>query len=163
MSTKIHGGAYSLRLLTVLAALAALPLVVPSAMADSNDDAYLAALNHGGLCCAQQLDTPISYADPAAEISDGHWIATTMRESATDAISTNNGFATLRSTIYKNSNSPGHLHPLNTFQSGPLIVIAVHYYAGPAVECALMKAMGGAMGEAPYWYGPVTYSGGLAV
>jgi hypothetical protein len=26
-----------------------------------------------------------------------------------------------------------------------------------------MKAMGGAMGEAAYWYGPVTYSGGLAV
>jgi hypothetical protein len=30
-------------------------------------------------------------------------------------------------------------------------------------ECALMKAMGGAMGEAAYWHGPVTYSGGLAV
>jgi hypothetical protein len=26
-----------------------------------------------------------------------------------------------------------------------------------------MKEMGGAMGEALYWYGPVTYSGGLAV
>jgi hypothetical protein len=49
--------------------LAALPMVVPSAMADSNDDAYLAALNHGGLCCPQQLDMPISYADPAIEIS----------------------------------------------------------------------------------------------
>jgi hypothetical protein len=61
-------------LLAALAALAALPLVVPSAMAYSNDDAYLAALNHGGLCCPQQLDMPISYADPAIEISDGHWI-----------------------------------------------------------------------------------------
>ena len=67
---------------------------------------FLFLLRAGRVCCAQQLDTPISYADPAAEISDGHWIATTMRESATDAISTNNGFATLRSTIYKNSNSP---------------------------------------------------------
>jgi hypothetical protein len=44
-----------------------------------------------------------------------------------------------------------------------VVVIAVHYYAGPAVECKLMKEMGGAMGEAPYWYGRVTYSGGLAV
>jgi len=52
-------------------------------MADSNDDAYLAALNHGGLCCPQQLDMLISYTDPPIEISDGHWIANTMKESDT--------------------------------------------------------------------------------
>jgi len=57
-------------------------------------------------------------------------------------------FEGLRTTIY-NSNGPGHLHPLNTFQSGELIVIAVHYYAGPAVECALMKDMGGRYGGGP--------------
>jgi hypothetical protein len=164
-STKIHGGAYSVWLLVVLAALAALALGMPPAMADSNDDAYLAALHHGGLCCQEQADMPISYADPSSEISDGHWIANTMKESDTTVTGneTHVAFEGLRTTIYKNSNSPGHLHPLNTFQSGELIVIAVHYYAGPAVECALMKDMGGAMGEAPYWYGPVTYSGGLAV
>jgi hypothetical protein len=52
---------------------------------------------------------------------------------------------------------------LNSFDAGESIVISVHYYASPAVECALMKQMGGAMGEAPYWYGTVTYSGGLTV
>jgi hypothetical protein len=43
------------------------------------------------------------------------------------------------------------------------VIIATHYYDGAAAECSLMKDMGGAMGEGPYWYGPVTYSGGLAV
>jgi hypothetical protein len=52
---------------------------------------------------------------------------------------------------------------LNGYEAGKVVVTAVHYYAGPAVECKLMKEMGGAMGEAPYWYGRVTYSGGLAV
>jgi hypothetical protein len=118
-------------------------------MADSNDDAYLAALNHGGLCCPEQLDMPISYADPPIEISDGHWIANTTKESDTTVTGNENHvtFEGLRTTIYKNSNSPGHLHPLNTYQSGELIAIAVHYYAGPAVECALMKDMGALWGR----------------
>jgi hypothetical protein len=122
-----------------LTTLAAQLLVVPSAWADSNDDAYLAALQHGGLCCPEQLDIPISYADPASEISDGHWIANTMRESDT-AIGGNEtyaGFKTLGNTIYKNTNSPGKLHALNPFQSGELVVIATHYYAGPAIEWGL--------------------------
>jgi hypothetical protein len=38
---------------------------MPSAWADSNDDAYLAALQDGGLCCPEQLDITISYAGPA--------------------------------------------------------------------------------------------------
>jgi hypothetical protein len=59
-------------------------------------------------------------------------------------------FETLRSTIYKNSNSPGHLQPLNQINSGSLILIAVHYYAPPQVENQLKTALG--HGE-PFWYG----------
>jgi hypothetical protein len=155
------------RLIAALAAFAALLVLAPATTADpysATDMQYLAALQHGGLCCPEQADMPISYADPTTEISDGHWIANTVKEGDNAyGNETYQQFEGLRSTILKNSNSPGHAHPLNSFQAGELIVIAVHYYAGPAVECALMKAMGGAMGEAPYWYGPVTYSGGLAV
>jgi hypothetical protein len=152
MDKSTRSSAYSVWVLAVLSTLAAQFLVVPQAMADSNDDAYLAALNHGGLCCPEQLDMPISYTEPATEISDGHWIANTMRESDT-AIGGNEtyaGFKTLSHTVYKNSNSPGKLHPLNPFQSGEMVVIAVHYYSGPAIECALIKQMGE---DANYWYG----------
>jgi ornithine decarboxylase len=60
------------------------------------------------------------------------------------------GFKTLSNTIYKNTNSPGNLHALDPFQSGELVVIATHYYAEPAIECALIKQMGD---DANYWYG----------
>ena len=82
-STKIHGGAYSVWLPRRPCRAGSTAPGGAIAMADSNDDAYLAALNHGGLCCPQQLDMPISYADPPIEISDGHWIANTMKESDT--------------------------------------------------------------------------------
>lgn len=137
---------------TILAVAAALMLSSGIAHADSDDDAYLAALHHGGLCCPEQLDLPISYGDPATEISDAHWIANTMRESDTPigGNETYAGFKTLSHTIYKNSNGPGKLHPLNPFQSGEMVVVATHYYAGPAIECALIKQMGD---DANYWYG----------
>lgn len=99
----------------------------------TTDTQYLAAVNHGGLCCPEQLDMPINYAEPATEISDGHWTANTMRESDT-AIGGNEtyaGFKTLTHTIYKNTNSPGKLHPLNGFQAGELVVIAPITTRGP--------------------------------
>jgi hypothetical protein len=143
-------GAHSVWALAVLTALAAQSLGVPRAVADPNDGAYLAALNHGGLCCPEQVDTPISYADPTTEISDAQWISTTMRETASSGNDTYAGFKVLSHTIFRNSNSPGKVRPLNPFQSGELVVIAVHYYAGSAIECALIKQM---VGDANYWYG----------
>ena len=99
----------------------------------TTDTQYLAAVNHGGLCCPEQLDMPINYAEPVTEIRDGHWTANTMRESDT-AIGGNEtyaGFKTLTHTIYKNTNSPGKLHPLNGFQAGELVVIAPITTRGP--------------------------------
>jgi hypothetical protein len=61
----------------------------------TTDTQYLAAVNHGGLCCPEQLDMPINYAEPATEISDGNWTANTMRESDT-AIGGNETYAGLR-------------------------------------------------------------------
>jgi hypothetical protein len=141
----------------MLVGVAALLVRAPATTADpysTTDMQYLAQLHHGGICCPQQMDTPIPYATPDSAIASGKAIAVDMTANPTHA-----EFQNLRSNI---SNDLG-ARRLNPFESGELVIIATHYYAGPAVECALMKAMGGAMGEAPYWYGPVTYSGGLAV
>ena len=148
---------YSVRVLAALASIAALVLAAPVATADQTDLQYLAALRHGGLCCASQPDTPIWYSTPADAIDVGHKLANAMTANPTYA-----EFQNLRAALGTASSSPGQ-HRLNGFEEGEIIVVAAHYYASPAVECALMKQMGGAMGEAPYWYGPVTYSGGLAV
>lgn len=141
----------------ILVGLAVLLVLAPATTADpysTTDMQYLAALHHGGICCPQQADTPIPYDSPDNAIALGKAVAIDMKANPTYA-----GFQNLARNIVNDLGS----HRLNGFQSGELIVLAVHYYAGPAVECALMKDMGGAMGEAPYWYGPVTYSGGLAV
>jgi hypothetical protein len=135
-------------------------LTPPPATADPftpTDIQYLASLNHGGLCCPEQLDTPVWYATPAEAIYVGHRIAKAMTANPTYA-----QFQTLRNQLGVASRSAGQ-RPLDGFEAGQVVVIAVHYYAGPEIECQLMKEMGGAVGEAPYWYGPVTYSGGLAV
>ncbi|BCO51214.1 DUF732 domain-containing protein [Mycobacterium paraintracellulare] len=132
-------------------------LLSPAAGADSytsTDRQYLAQLNHGGICCPQQADTPIPYSSPDSAIALGKALATDMTANPTYA-----GFKNLSRNIVNDLGASR----LNGFQAGEVVVIAVHYYASPTVECALMKDMGGAMGEAPYWYGPVTYSGGLAV
>jgi hypothetical protein len=120
----------------------------------ASDQQYLAALHHGGLCCQQQTDSPIPYASPESAIALGKALATDMKNNPTYA-----AFKNLRGNISHDLGA----RQLNNFESGELIVIAVHYYAGAPTECQLMKQMGGAAGEAPYWYGPVTYSGGLAV
>jgi hypothetical protein len=121
----------------------------PAATADPNDDAHLAALHHGGLCCPEQMDLPISYSDPSSEISDGHWLANTMKESVT-AQDAYPGFKTLANTILRTANNSTKFHPLTPLQSGELVLIATHYYGAPGVECALVGDMGG---EAGYWYG----------
>ena len=159
---RFGGRLYPVRVLAALAAVAALLVLAPAATADpytSTDVQYLGALNHGGLCCPQQTDTPIWFETPVKAINTGHMVADAMKRTPTY-----DEFRVLRDYLYNSSQTPGfYSHPLNSFQSGEIVVVAVHYYAGAAVECALMKQMGGAMGEAPYWYGPVTYSGGLAV
>ncbi len=68
-------------------------------------------------------------------------------------------FTLLQGLVYDQSRNRG-IHPLDAHEAGKVVIIAIRYYAGLAAECKLMKAMGGAMGEALYWYGPVTYSGG---
>ena len=148
----------------ILVGLATLLVMAAAAHADpysTTDRQFLAALQHGGLCCPQQPDTPIWHETPIRAINTGHQMAESMASTPTYQ-----EFQLLRSFLYETSRSGSDFWshgPLNSFEAGEFIVVAVHYYAGPAVECQLMKAMGGAMGEAPYWYGPVTYSGGLAV
>jgi hypothetical protein len=148
---------------TLLVELAALLMLAPAANADpytATDTLFLAALNHGGLCCAQQADTPIWYETPIKAINTGHQMAESMARTPTYQ-----QFSLQKSFLYEqsHSNSPFWTRPMNRYDVGEFIVVAVHYYASPAVECALMKQMGGAIGAAPYWYGTVTYSGGLTV
>ena len=45
---------------------------------------------------------------------------------------TYNEFQLLKGLMYDGSRDRG-VHPLNAFQSGEFVVVAVHYYAGPAV------------------------------
>lgn len=125
------------------------------------DKQFLAALQHGGLCCPQQPDTPIWHETPIKAVNTGKQVADTIAYNPTYQM-----FSLQKDALYEQSRSSAGTfwtRPLSAFEAGEFIVVAVHYYAGAAVECQLMKAMGGAMGEAPYWYGPVTYSGGLAV
>ncbi|WP_156768060.1 DUF732 domain-containing protein [Mycobacterium sp. E1386] len=134
-----------------VAAVLALASTAAADPVSSTDTDYLAALHHGGLCCPEQSDMPISFADPASEISNGHTIARVMGESNNAyGNETYAGFKTLSTTIFKNSHTNSDLRPLNTLQSGEVVLIAVHYYGGQALECALIKDMGD---EAGYWYG----------
>jgi hypothetical protein len=41
-------------------------------------------------------------------------------------------FQLLKGLMYEGSRDRG-VHPLNAFQSGEIVVVAAHYYAGPAV------------------------------
>jgi len=138
---------------------APLGVAQPSSHSDAQ---FLSALHHGGLCCQNRPDVPIwaislPYESPELAINTGKMVASAMAERPTY-----DQFQMMRSLVGSQANNRGNQH-MDAFDAGEFVVVAVHYYAGAAVECALMKAMGGAMGEAPYWYGPVTYSGGLAV
>jgi hypothetical protein len=122
------------------------------------DRQYLASLQHGGLCCPDQSDipNPILKVSPAVVVGLGGRIGADMKATPTYA-----NFQRWRSLIDTAAKKDGLY--LDPHEAGKVVIIATHFYGGAAAECSLMKEMGGAMGEAPYWYGPVTYSGGLAV
>ena len=150
------------RLVGILAALAALLVFAPPGAVAAQpftqtDLDFLAALSHGGLCCPQQPDSPIWHDTAMAAVNRGRDFAYAFA-----ANPTYQNFQTMKSDLYWLSRAPNN-HPMDTFSAGEFLVVAVHYYAGPAVECNLMTEMGGAAGEASYWYGPPTYSGGLEV
>jgi len=137
-------------------AAAALIIVVAltgaaNANADSIDEAYLAALHHGGLCCQNQPDTPIPYPSAEAAVRVGKGIAVRMSRSTDPAYT----FGWIQDD---NNRRLG----LNSFDAGEIIVVALHFYA-PATECALIKGMGGSHGSANYWYGPSDYRGNMVV
>lgn len=151
------------RLIALLAFVSVTLLLAPTAAGDPFslvDRQYLATLEHGQLCCPQSPLAPIVLGTQMFAVNTGKGIGNVMRRDPTYA-----QFSHQKDLLYELSRKmvDGVRYPLNPFKAGEAVVIAVHYYAGPAVECRLMKEMGGAMGEAPYWYGPVTYSGGLAV
>lgn len=156
MSTRM------LHLVVLLVTVLALALVVPQSVATAQpftatDKQYLAALKHGGLCCPNQSDSPVWYESPILAVNTGKYVAELFAEEPTYQ-----QFTLMQGLVYEGSHGRG-VRPLNSQQAGQVVIIAIRYYAGLAAECQLMKEMGGAMGEAPYWYGPVTYSGGLAV
>ncbi|OBI29841.1 hypothetical protein [Mycolicibacter sinensis] len=146
-----------------LAAMLITGLLTPAGAATADpltqtDRQYLASLNHGGLCCPNQIDvpSPILKAGSSRAITTGRQIGTAMAANPTYA-----NFQNWRNIVGNWAQEAGLY--LNGQQAGQVVIIATHYYGGAAAECSLMKEMGGAMGEGPYWYGPVTYSGGLAV
>ena len=102
------------------------------------DTAYLAAMNHGKLCCPDQPDTPITAGGPDNQIQVGR--------SAAEYITT---YPTLRAfhDVQKlNQQKLG----LNPFDAGELVVIAMRFYASPSVESQVRTQMGP---EADQWYG----------
>ncbi|BBZ14778.1 DUF732 domain-containing protein [Mycobacterium branderi] len=143
-----------------LGAAFGLALAQPVATAQpfsATDKQYLAALRHGGLCCPNQPDVPVWYESPELAINTGKLVAESFARAPTYQ-----QFKLLQGVVGEQSLNRG-AHPLDFHEAGKVVIIAIRYYAGLDAECKLMKQMGGAMGEAPYWYGPVTYSGGLAV
>ena len=102
------------------------------------DNAYLAALNHGTLCCPDQPATPINAGAPDNQIQVGKSAAEYMT-----------AYPTLRAfhDVQKlNQQKLG----LNPFDAGELVVIAMRFYASPSVEGQIRAQMGP---EADYWYG----------
>ena len=117
-----------MRTLAALAAPAVLLVLAPFATADNaTDNQYLAALHHGGLCCPAQPDTPIRFEPPIMAINTGKMIGQGMTQTLTY-----NEFQLLKGLMYEGSRDRS-VHPLNAFQSGEIVVVAMYYYAGPAV------------------------------
>ena len=106
---------------TLVGLAAALVLAVPAGAEpySPTDRQYLAALQHGGLCCPSQLDTPIRYPSAELAIKAGRGLAAQMAANPMYA-----KFHQLRSHVHNTVN-------LNSFDSGQLVIIAVHYYAAP--------------------------------
>jgi hypothetical protein len=139
------GSAYSVRVLASLAAVAAVLMLAPAATADpytSTDYQYLAALNHGSICCPLQQDMPIWNGPPDDAIRVGHRTA--------EAITAYNTYQTFRGL---SANLDQSLCVLRA--GGEMVVLAIHYYAPHSVEKTFINdTLGGPWGEASYWYGP---------
>jgi hypothetical protein len=102
-------------------------------------------LNHGGICCSAQPDTPIWKGTPDQAINLGHTLATEMTANPT--------YPQFQSLRAKLANVAGV--PMNGYETGEMIVLAIHYYAPHSVEKTFIDdALGGEAGEAGYWYGP---------
>lgn len=128
-------------LLGVAASVLMLLGVAPTVNAEPNSDAdtaYLAAMNHGKLCCADQPATPINVGPPDNQIQVGKSTAEYMTT-----------YPTLRAfhDVQKLNQQKLGLSP---FDAGELVVIAMRFYAPPSVESQVRGQMGA---EADYWYG----------
>jgi hypothetical protein len=111
----------------------------------ANDSNFLAALHHGGICCSSQRDSPIWQGSPDQAISLGRKLASEMTANPTYP-----QFQSLRAEV---ANAAGV--DMNGFETGEMIVLAIHYYAPHSVEKTFINdALGGDAGEAGYWYGP---------
>ena len=102
------------------------------------DNAYLAAMNHGMLCCPDQPATPINAGAPDNQIQVGKSAAEYMT-----------AYPTLRAfhDVQKLNQQKLGLDP---FGAGELVVIAMRFYASPSVESQVRAQMGP---EADQWYG----------
>lgn len=130
-----------------LAALAAILVSSPPVSADpssSTDIQYLRALNHGGVCCQWQPDVPIWHASADEAIDLGHVIAQGMTANPTYEM-----FNNYRAAMARDSRKHG-TRPLDSFETGEVVVVAVRYYAPLSVEHQLISSMGDGAG---YWYG----------
>ncbi len=138
----------------VLGVLFSAIVVSPSAIssADSTDQQFLAALQHGTLCCPNQRDRPIPYASPAGIIKLAKGSATSMASAQAMGVSEYSLFNTMRFNMADTDLGGFSWSP---FTAGSFITIAVHYYAPREVELRLKKRMGCYGGEAGYWYGPL--------
>ena len=70
---------------------------------------------------------PIWFVSPIMAINTRKMIGQGMTQTPTY-----NEFQLLKGLMYDGSRDRG-VHPLNAYQSGEIVVVAVHYYAGPAV------------------------------
>jgi hypothetical protein len=132
----IRRAAFGALVSAVLAAGVA-PVVHAEPSGDA-DSAYLAAMNHGKLCCPDQPDTPINVGGPDNQIQVGRSAAEYMT-----------AYPTLRAfhDVQKLNQQKLGLDPLD---AGELVVIAMRFYASPSVESQVRAQMGP---EADQWYG----------
>jgi hypothetical protein len=124
-------------LASAVLALGVAPAVHAEPYSDA-DNAYLAAINHGTLCCPDQPATPINAGAPDNQIQVGKSAAEYMT-----------AYPTLRAfhDVQKlNQQKLG----LDAFGAGELVVIAMRFYASPSVEGQVRAQMGT---EADHWYG----------
>lgn len=110
---------------------------------DQNDAYFLDALRHGSICCPGQTSAPIWHLMPLQAIPYAKTVAAKM-----SSYPNYQQFSRVRDAIAQDSTTSGG--PMNAYETGEFIVIAVRYYAPLEVEHALIASMGD---EAAYWYG----------